>query len=110
MTTYTTDDFEHMADGEGLDEFLRTGLTVPGVPGTPEHAEAVATALSHASEDIYYDASDAEPVSLATHHANVCMLQSAAQYAVQMMEALARDPDLLERVQAAIEASAAPKP
>ncbi len=114
MGGYTSDDFKDVTDRDALDGVLSSGYGPAGAPGTPEHAENVADALSYADGDIYYDyqsyAEDDGYASTASRHANVSSLQSAAAYAAGMLQALARNPDLLAQVQEAMDAGPSPAP
>lgn len=115
MGTMTVEDFGDVT-AETLDDVLSTGFAPQGAPGTEEHAMAVADALGIAGRDIYWDyesyAAENGPAATAASHANISMLQSAADYAASVMKALAGRPDLLAQVQSAIEEdrSASPAP
>lgn len=114
MPNYTDEDFPEVTDAATLGEVMSTGFGPAGTPGTPEHAEAVADALGYADSDIYYDYADNADfggyATAAATHANVCSLQSATSYAARMLQALARDPELLAQVQAAMDADPTPSP
>jgi len=108
MPNYTTDDFAGVTP-EQLDDIQSSSFALSGQPGTPEHLEDVADALGYADGDIFYDTTHDAPATAATTHANVTRLQAATEYSARMMRALARNPDLLAQVVAAMDEQPAPK-
>lgn len=111
MPILKAEDFDHVATPAALDEILATGYAPDGEPGTPEHATNVADALEFAQGDVFHtpwDEPTTDPSTLAAHAAtgaNVSSLQAAAGYAAEVMQALAKDPELLRKVAEAVDAN-----
>lgn len=115
MPKLTAADFTDVLTHELLQETLATGFGPSGEPGTTEHALNVADALGYANADVYFDygGNDSGPddyAETAAVHANISSLQVAADYAAEVMIVLANNPELMEQVKAAMDATKAPSP
>ena len=111
MAELEADDFRHVRSQEELDDVMSTGYGPAGEAGTPEHAANVADALAFANGDIYYDfaehvSSPDDFAQAAATAANIASLQAAVDYAQDVFQALAADPELLAQVHQAVQARA----
>jgi len=110
MPYLTTEDFADIDTDEKLSDILSTGFGLDGEPGTVEHVQDAIDALGTASDDIYWDydeyVADNGYAATAASHANISRLQVGANYAREVLSVLAKNPDLLHHVHAAMTAPA----